>query len=270
MDAVATQTELEERPHGVPELRTPDFAMLRTALRRGWQDFMLAPALGLFFGMVYVLAGWGIAALTLASGQTFWLVLAAVGFPLVGPFAAVGLYEVSYRIEQGMALTKRDIFGVIWNQRGRQLPWICVLIVILFLFWFFLGHMIFALFLGLSAMTNVSTSLEVYTSTQGLSMLAMGSAVGAGFALLLFAMSVLSLPMLLDREVDFVTGMLTSIVLVRDNPVVMLTWAAILALLTFAALLPAFLGLLVVFPWLGHASWHIYSQMRAPEATASA
>ncbi len=257
------QDSAAARPHGVPQMRAPTMAMLGTALKRGWQDFTIAPRMGLFFGAVYVMIGLAISALTLNSGQTFWLVLAAVGFPLIGPFAAVGLYEISYRLEQGIPLNRTEIFGVIWRQRGRQLPWICVLIVILFLFWFFIGHMIFALFLGLSAMTNVSTSLEVYTTTEGLSMLAMGSAVGAGFALVLFSMSVLSLPMLLDREVDFITAMLTSIALVRDNPGVMLVWGLILAALTFAAILPGFLGLLIIFPWLGHASWHIYSQLKS-------
>ena len=126
----------------------------------------------------------------------------------------------------------------------------------------FVGHMIFALFLGLSAMTNVSTSLEVYLSSQGLSMVAVGTLVGAGFALVLYSFSVLSLPLVLDREVDFVTAMLRSIAVVRDNPVVMLMWGALLAVLVFLAMLPAFLGLLVVFPWLSHASWHVYSLMR--------
>lgn len=256
--------ETMDRPHGVPALRQPTVAMLGTALKRGWQDFTFAPGMGLLFGAVYALIGLAISALTLSSQQSFWLVLAAVGFPLVGPFAAVGLYEISYRIEEGLPLHRREIFGVIWRQRSRQLPWICVLIVILFLFWFFLGHMIFALFLGLSAMTNVSTSLAVYATPEGLSMLATGSVVGAGFAVLLFSMSVLSLPMLLDREVDFITAMLTSIAVVRGAPGVMLLWGALLAGLTFAALVPAFLGLVVIFPWLGHASWHIYSQLKAP------
>ena len=254
-----------DRPHGVPALKAPTYALLRRALRCGWEDFRIAPGLGLVFGAFYVVIGLAVAAVTLTSGQSFWLVLAAVGFPLVGPFAAVGLYEMSFRIEQGRPLDAAEIFGVIWHQRGRQLPWICVLIVILFLFWFFLGHMIFALFLGLSAMTNISSSLDVYLTSEGLSMLAVGTLVGAGFALVLFSMSVLSLPMLLDREVDFITAMLTSMALVRDHPGVMLVWGAVLAGVTFAASLPGFLGLLIVFPWLGHASWHVYSGLKEAE-----
>ena len=265
MDTTISPPETAERPLGVPPLRTPDAGLLREALRQGWRDFWLAPELGLFFGAVYVLAGWLIAWITVETGQSYWLVLAAVGFPLVGPFAAVGLYEVSHRMERGLPLDRGEILGVVWRQRGRQLPWLCAIIVILFLFWFFVGHMIFALFLGLSAMTNVSSSLEIYLTSEGLSMLAMGTAVGAVFALVLYSFSVLALPLLLDREVDFVTAMITSMAVVRDNPRVMLTWAALLAGFVFLAMLPAFVGLLVVFPWLSHASWHLYSLMRAPD-----
>lgn len=262
MDTTADQIEPPDRPLGVPRFRRADTALLRNALRQGWVDFWLAPGLGLFFGAVYALIGVIIAWVTLSTGQSYWLVLAVIGFPLIGPFAAVGLYEVSHRLEQGLPLDRAAIFGVIWRQRGRQLPWLCAIIVILFLFWFFVGHMIFALFLGLSAMTNVSTSLEIYLTSQGLMMIAVGTVVGAVFAVVLYSFSVLALPLLLDREVDFVTAMITSMAIVRDNPVVMLGWAVLLSVLVFVAMLPAFVGLLVMFPWLSHASWHLYSLMR--------
>ncbi|THH38932.1 DUF2189 domain-containing protein [Aliishimia ponticola] len=268
MTTTKTEPEVHDRPHGVPPLRKPDFALLREALRQGWVDFRLAPVLGLFFGLVYVLAGLAIWWITVSTGQSYWLVLAAVGFPLVGPFAAIGLYEVSHRLEAGMALNAGAILGVTWRQRGRQLPWLCVIILILFLFWFFIGHMIFALFLGLSAMTNVSSSLDIYFTSEGLMMLGVGTLVGAVFAAVLYSFSVISLPMVLDREVDFVSAMIASMSVVRDNPGVMFAWAVFLAVVVFLAMLPAFLGLLVVFPWLSHASWHIYSLMRDREEAA--
>ena len=127
-----------------------------------------------------------------------------------------------------------------------------------FLFWFFIGHMIFALFLGLSTMTNISSSYEVFLTANGLIMLAVGTGVGALFALLLYMITVIALPLLLDREVDFVTAMITSFQFVLARPVPMLAWAAIIAATTFAALLPWFLGLFVALPVLGHASWHVY------------
>jgi uncharacterized membrane protein len=131
-------------------------------------------------------------------------------------------------------------------------------IIILFLFWFFLAHMIFALFLGFSTMTNISSSYEVYLTREGLTMLAFGTLVGAGFALLLYNITVIALPLLLDREVDFVTAMITSFQVVMDNPVPMLAWAAFIAVVTFLAMLPGFLGLFIVLPLLGHATWHLY------------
>ncbi|WP_025051426.1 DUF2189 domain-containing protein [Sulfitobacter noctilucae] len=250
---------MTEARTGAPKLRRPTFRDVTRSLAAGARDFASAPVADLFFASFFVIAGLIMAAITYATGQTFWLILAVMGFPLVGALAALGFYEVSRRRAQGLSTGLRDVVGVVWNHLGGQFPWLAVIIIVTFMFWFFLGHMIFALFLGLSPMTNVSTSFAVFGTTEGLSMLGFGTLVGAAFALFVFSISVLGMPMILDRDVDFITAMLRSIGAVREAPVIYIAWGALLAIITLAAMLPAFMGLFVAMPVLGHATWHLYS-----------
>ena len=242
----------------VPEINQMEWVDLRDSLRAGWADFRAAPLYGLFFALVYVLGGWLVFWAVTTKGQLWWTLPAAAGFPILGPFIACGFYEVSRRRETGEALDWRSVLGVIFRQKDRQIPSIAAVIVVFFLFWNFLSHMIFALFLGSATMTNVSTSLAIFATPQGMAMLAMGTLVGACFATLIYSLTVVALPLLLDRDVDFVTAMLTSFALVRDNPPVMLGWGALIAACLFLAMLPGFLGLFLVLPLFGHASWHLY------------
>jgi len=244
---------------GAPAIRTLRPRDLATALRLGLRDFRTRPMMGLFFANIYVMGGWLLYLALFASDLEWFAIPITVGFPLLGPFLAVGLYEVSRRLEVGQTEWRRgEIFGVIWRQRLRQLPSMAWVVIVYFLFWSFFAHMLFALFLGPSALTNVTSSYGYLLEREGLTMLLVGTAFGAVFAGVLFALTVVSLPLLLDREVDFVTAMITSVSVVQRNPRTMALWAAIIAGLTFAAMVPGLLGLYLVLPVLGHASWHVY------------
>ncbi|WP_349038734.1 DUF2189 domain-containing protein [Pseudotabrizicola sp. 4114] len=235
-----------------------DLSDLRAALAAGWRDFLAAPLYGLLFSSVYVAAGWLISYALLSKGQVWWTIIAGAGFPILGPFIACGFYEVSRRLEAGEALNLAGVAGVIFRQKDRQIPSMAAVVVVFFLFWNFLGHMIFAVFLGNATMTNISSSFAVFQTAQGVMMLVVGTVVGAAFAGTLFALTVVSLPYLLDREVDFITAMITSVSVVTTSPVTMLIWGLGIAGALFAGMALGFLGLFVVLPVLGHATWHLY------------
>jgi len=223
---------MQTNPTGAPRLRVPEIADITASLSLGWQDFRAQPLIGLFFASFYVGVGLVMAWITYVTATSFWLILAVLGFPLVGAFAALGLYEVSRLRALGKPIVFADILKVVISHRSQQLPMLAVIIVVIFLFWFFLGHMIFALFLGFTPMTNISTSLTVYLTTNGLMMLAFGTAIGALFSSLIFGMSVLGMPMLLDREVDFVTAMIASLSEVIRTPILFLGWGAFIGAIT--------------------------------------
>jgi len=234
------------------------FGDLAAALREGWRDFTKAPQFGLFFALIYAFGGFAMVKLSL--GQVATVLILSLGFPLVAPFAAVGLYDVSRRLAVGERLTWRCVLGCVWRERARQIPWIGAIIVIYFLFYTFFAHMLFAIFLGPSALMNISSSYEAFFTPQGVQLIVAEVIFGAVVALLLYGLTVVSIPFALDREVDFITAMLTSLEVVRENKLVMLVWAVVLAVLLLAAMVPFFAGLLIALPVLGHATWHLYEK----------
>ncbi|GKY87682.1 DUF2189 domain-containing protein [Sinisalibacter aestuarii] len=242
-----------------PQIGRVTFADLRAALRAGINDFVRAPLHGIFFASFFVIGGILIYFQLDQLERSYSIIPLAFGFPLLAPFLAMGLYDVSRRLERGDDLPFGQIVGVVYRQKDRQCPSMAAVIIVIFLFWVFIAHMIFALFLGFMPMTNISTDWGATLFTQnGISMLLFGTAVGAGLAFVLFAITVMGLPMLLDREFDFISAMIYSFQTVMANLVPMLAWGLLIAVLTFAAMLPFFLGLFVVMPVLGHATWHLY------------
>ncbi|NBB96839.1 MAG: DUF2189 domain-containing protein [Alphaproteobacteria bacterium] len=248
-----TEFSNTSRQPRVATLSTDD---LRAALASGWVDFKRAPAFGLFFALVYVAGGLALWFGLGAMGQPVWFVPIAAGFPLFAPFAAIGLYEVSRRLERDAPLSWPPVLSALRGRGDGQLALMAVGVLIVFGFWIIMARGVFAIFMARSGIGF--DSLGLLASPAGVMMLLVGSAIGAAVALALFAVTVISLPMLLDREVDFVTAMIVSVETVRENLRVMLTWAAVIAVLLFAAMIPAFLGLFVVLPVLGHATWHLY------------
>lgn len=235
------------------DLRLAD---LKTALAAGWGDFRARPLYGLFFASIFVSAGIFLYYALFLWGEAGWLIPAAAGFPLLAPFVAVGLYEVSRRREAGLPMSWGTILGALRGRGDDQLLMMGGFVFVGFTFWIILAHGIFAIFLAESGIG--SESLEIFRTTAGLLMLLVGGVIGGLVALVFYAITVMSLPMLVDRDVDFLTAIIVSLAAVRCNAAVLLAWAFAIAALLFAAMLPMFLVLLVVLPVLGHATWHLY------------
>lgn len=248
------------RPFGVAgDLRLGD---LRAALAAGWGDFLGAPRYGLFFGAIFALSGLALAYVLLERGEVSWLIPATAGFPLLAPFAAVGLYEVSRRREAGLEARWRDVLGAVRGRGDDQILSMGVIIFVAFGFWVIIAHLVFSIFLVEAGAG--SESLAFLATRAGVAMLLVGSVIGAIIALAFYAVTVISLPMLIDREVDFLTAIFASLRAFRDNTLILFCWAALVAAMLFAAILPAFMGLPVVLPVLGHATWHLYRRTVVP------
>ncbi|MBV1865125.1 MAG: DUF2189 domain-containing protein [Rhodobacteraceae bacterium] len=249
-------TERDATP--MPEINIVEFSDLKEILAKGWRDYKQAPIFGIVFGLVFALGGMVIYLQLMVWGEGWGIFSVIVGFPLISPFLAVGLYEVSREIERGETPTWQHVLNGILRERSREIPWMAFVSVFFFGMWTYLAHLIFALFFGLKPMTNVMSSNSILFTTDGLVFLAVGTIAGAVIATVLFSITVVSIPLLLHREVDFITAMITSVNFVLNNKMVMFVWGIIVTVLTLLAMLPFFLGLLIILPVLGHATWHLY------------
>jgi len=244
------------------EVKAATVADLRAALAAGLSDFRRAPQFGLFFGAIYTVGGLLVVLSVTALGLSYLAYPLAAGFALIGPFVAVGLYEVSRRLEDGRPLTWGGVLGVIFAQGRRELGWMAFVTLFILLMWMYVVRLLLALFLGFQSFASMQEFVTVLlTTADGLGFLAVGHVIGAVLACVLFSLTVVSFPLLLDQDRDFITAMITSVRAVVESPVVMLGWGLCIAALLILAMVPAFLGLLVVLPVLGHATWHLYRRL---------
>ena len=257
--------DVTPRPAPV-KINSIGFSGIKEALGEGWRDFLRAPLIGLFFGGIYAAGGIAILLLLMVYHEPWWIIPIAVGFPLIGPFVAVGLYETSRRLEAGQPLHWGEILTVILAQRKRQVAWMAFVVLFIFWMWLYEVRMLLAIFLGFKSFSSIDAFVSVITTTpEGIWFLIVGTGVGAFISFVLFCTTVIAIPLLLDREIDLITAIIMSFKAVFENMGPMIGWGITIVALTVAALLPLFLGLLVVLPVLGHATWHLYKRVVAPE-----
>jgi uncharacterized membrane protein len=231
-------------------------------LGRGWRDLWTNPGSSLLYGLTVFAASAVFIVYMLDTGRDYFLFPALAGFMIVGPLVAAGLYLKSRSIEMGERATLRSMLAV-QPRAGAQVFFTGMLLTMLMLLWMRAAVIIYALFFGVRPFPGLDRVTEMLLTTPaGWAMLVVGGFVGSLFAGFGFAISVFSIPMLLDRRVDSLTAMGVSMAMVWNNLGPALTWGAIVLALFLASIATGLLGLILIFPWLGHATWHAYSQMR--------
>jgi uncharacterized membrane protein len=252
------------RDDGMPEIRRITVDDVREALRRGWEDFSAMPSHAVFLVIIYPVVGL-LLGFTTANADLMPLFFPlAAGFALLGPVAAVGLYEVSRRRERGLGSSWRDAASVTRSPAFPAVIELGSLLAVLFVAWLIAAMTIYRLTLGGMVFQDFSTFIgHVLSTREGWTLMLVGNAVGFVFAAAAFALGAVSFPMLIDRNVDLRTAVGTSIRAIRANPVPMAVWALTIAVLMVVGSLPFFIGLAVVLPLLGHATWHMYRALVA-------
>ena len=239
-------------------------------LAAGWRDLLAKPGLSLIYGFIVFLISVAIVAGLFAFGWDYILFPAFAGFMVIGPILAVGLYEKSRRLAAGEPVTLMRMI-IVFPASAGQIFFTGVLLCLLMLLWMRAAVIVYALFFGLRPFPGLHHIVPMlFMTPTGWAMLVVGTAVGALFASFSFAISALSIPMLLEKRIDALTAMGTSMALVWHNLPVMLTWGAIILVLFLASLATGMLGLIIVFPLLGHGTWHAYRAVQYRQAAPDA
>jgi len=243
-------------------IRRIDAHDLRDALRQGAADFWAAPTHLFFICMLYPILGVFFAGLAFGNNMLPLLFPLMSGFALVGPIAAVGLYEISRERERGEDVSVSSVANVFRSHSLGSIAALGVLLMVIFIAWLLTAQALYQSLFGWHAPDSVSTFLhEVFTTQKGWTLIIVGNVLGFIFSAAVFCLSVISFPLLVDRDVGAMPAILTSFRAVAANPGPMLLWALIVAAALAIGFIPLFLGLAIVLPILGHATWHLYRKV---------
>lgn len=263
---VTSVTRSGQDAANAPVIRTIGLADLHRALQLGWEDFKAVPSHAIILCVIYPVLGLVLARAVHGYSVLPLLFPLAAGFALLGPFAALGLYEMSRRRETGQPATAWDAFEVVRSPSFGAMLGLGVLLLALFVTWVATAQAIYIAAFGYEGATGLADfATRVLTTPQGWWLIVVGCGVGFLFALVALCVSVVSFPLMLDRHAGAGEAMVTSLRAVARNPVPMAIWGLIVAVLLVAGTLPFFLGLAVVIPLLGHATWHLYRETIEPE-----
>jgi len=251
-----------------PRVRRISPADLIDALGCGWSDFSAVPSHAVFLALIYPIIGFVLAWATFGYQILPLLYPMITGFALVGPVAAIGLYELSRRRERGEEVAVTHAFDVLQSPSRWGIAMLALMLVMIFFAWLVAAQTIYWFTFGDTRPETLAGFLrEVLTTTHGWALIVVGNVVGFLFAVLVLTISVAAFPLLIDRDVGAADAMLTSVRAVRANPVPMALWGLLVSAILFVGALPVFLGLTVAIPVLGHATWHLYRKVVEPDPT---
>src|SRR6201992_1834151 len=251
----------------IPVVRKIGLSDLQDALRLGWEDFKAVPSHAIILCVIYPVLGLVLARMVLGYSVLPLLFPLAAGFALLGPFAALGLYELSRRRERGEQASAWDAVDVLQSPSFGAMLGLGTLLLALFVTWVATAQAMYVAAFGYEAAAGIPDfARRVLTTPQGWWLIVAGCSVGFLFAIVALCISVVSFPLMLDRQAGAGDAMVTSLRAVARNPVPLAGWGVIVAVLLLLGSLPFFLGLAVVIPLLGHATWHLYRAVIAPDA----